>query len=406
MKLIHVADLHLDQSFSGIISEQSMIKSSVQHANQQTFTSIINECMNQSIDVLLITGDTFHQPKISIQTQRFFIEQLLRLKEADIKVVLSFGNHDFYSELRYWFEWPENVVLFENEAVETKIITSAIGEKLAISGFSYQDRWLNTSKTASYPPRNQEVDYHIGFYHGEIAQEGHYAPFQVSELAKDYDYWALGHIHAAQVVSKQPLAIYPGTPQGHHRKEDKVKGVVFLELSAGVKNYQWLPVANIVWKTKQYDLNTEITQRKEVLTWLLDQLQGLSLNAPLTVLSASLKVTDESVIAFLQEDEDSLLGYLQEELLKQTKGKLWLSRLTCHYEHTQAFVMGFDSSLIDDLSQGLMKPERFAQQGQDLLRNDVIAKYLRWDESDIQEVIEKSSQLIKNDIDFGDEVTH
>lgn len=67
-----------------------------------------------------------------------------------------------------------------------------------------------------FPLRNLEVDYHIGIYHGDV-QDANFAPFSVSELkSKNYDYWALGHIHQPTQLSAE--MIYPGTPQGHTKK--------------------------------------------------------------------------------------------------------------------------------------------------------------------------------------------
>ena len=43
-----------------------------------------------------------------------------RLAEAAIPVFMNFGNHDFYQADRYWFAFPENIQLFDEERVETK----------------------------------------------------------------------------------------------------------------------------------------------------------------------------------------------------------------------------------------------------------------------------------------------
>ncbi len=51
-----------------------------------------------------------------------------------------------------------------------------------------------------------------------------YAPFTWKDLkATGYNYWALGHIHQPQIVSEQPLIVYPGTPQGHTKKNSLYK---------------------------------------------------------------------------------------------------------------------------------------------------------------------------------------
>ena len=40
-------------------------------------------------------------------------------REAQIPVYMIFGNHDYYDPQRYWFAFPENVILFSSEEVQT-----------------------------------------------------------------------------------------------------------------------------------------------------------------------------------------------------------------------------------------------------------------------------------------------
>ena len=136
MKFIHTADLHIDQPFSGIHSDHADMKEILKTGNQQTLTRIVDLCMEKEVDFLLVVGDTFHQNQPSIHTQKFVMDQFERLNQANIKVVMSFGNHDYYTESRYWFEWPDNVVLYKKEEVQTKTLTLKNGDSVAISGFS------------------------------------------------------------------------------------------------------------------------------------------------------------------------------------------------------------------------------------------------------------------------------
>lgn len=65
--------------------------------------------------------------------------------------------------------------------------------------------------------------FHIGMLHGSVegdAEHNRYAPFQIRELKeKQFDYWALGHIHKREILSEEPYIIYSGNIQGRHRKE-------------------------------------------------------------------------------------------------------------------------------------------------------------------------------------------
>ena len=49
--------------------------------------------------------------------------------------------------------------------------------------------------------------------------------FTVKDLyEKQFDYWALGHIHKRTILSEDPPIIYPGNIQGRNKKEIGVKG--------------------------------------------------------------------------------------------------------------------------------------------------------------------------------------
>ena len=68
--------------------------------------------------------------------------------------------------------------------------------------------------TAQYT-KMSDAPFHIGMLHGSVegdAEHNRYAPFQIRELKeKQFDYWALGHIHKREILSEEPCIIYPGT---------------------------------------------------------------------------------------------------------------------------------------------------------------------------------------------------
>ena len=61
-----------------------------------------------------------------------------------------------------------------------------------------------------------------------------YAPCTVADLARfGYDYWALGHIHADEIVSRDPWIVYPGNPQGRSPRETGAKGAMRVTVEDG-----------------------------------------------------------------------------------------------------------------------------------------------------------------------------
>src|SRR5699024_1227582 len=90
---------------------------------------------------------------------------------------------------------------------------------------------------------------------------------------KNYDYWALGHIHKRTVLQETPPIIYPGNVQGRHRKELGEKGCVLVTLASGTATHQFYPLATIEFAERTVNLNrfSTIDQLEQHCSELLDQ---------------------------------------------------------------------------------------------------------------------------------------
>lgn len=233
VRFIHTADLHLDQPFTKLKIENENLYTKLSQAPYQSFERLIDTAINERVDFVLIAGDIYDANHGTIQAQFAFNKGMERLKSADIAVYLSYGNHDYLADASHRLQLPDNVQIFPTE-VSTLQVTTNKNEKIALSGFSYQSRWIDEKIIESYPQRHQDVDFHIGVLHGELShgdKGNHYAPFLVSDLKSlGYNYWALGHIHQRQVICENPLAAYPGNIQGSSFKESGPKGAYLVTL--------------------------------------------------------------------------------------------------------------------------------------------------------------------------------
>jgi len=398
MKFIHMADLHIDQPFSGITTEDVTFQKEIQKINYKVFETIVDDCIKESVDFLLIVGDTFHQATSSIYTQKFLMDQFKRLEKQHIKVIMSFGNHDYYTKNRYWFEWPENVVLFDKEEVTTHVLQLKNGQSVSISGFSYEHQWITANKALEYPNRSNETDYHIGFYHGEVAQEGKYAPFRLSDLKSTYDYWALGHIHKTEELMDKPLTIYPGTPQGHTRKERQTKGVSLVEVNGSSVSQRFIEVSKATWV--QQDISLKETTRADQLTKIEKEIMAAKYMKEVTLLVVKLSPSSEEVLSELLLNKEEILGYLQRQLLRKTSYYIWLVDIVIEPIEMDQLIMGFDSSLVDDLAQHFLNRNEFYDVAKDIVQQPVIGANITFDEEDITRIVEESSQLVKDKMIF------
>ena len=142
MKLLHVSDLHLDTPFSGIAKQDYQLQQKLIQAPFESFERCVSIAINQKVDLMLVSGDIYDATKQTIAAKHFFFQQMNRLKQAEIPVVIGHGNHDYYEQNHLSMNYPDNVHLFEEELVKHFDITTKNNETIRIYGFSYNHRWI------------------------------------------------------------------------------------------------------------------------------------------------------------------------------------------------------------------------------------------------------------------------
>ncbi|MGF3076610.1 metallophosphoesterase family protein [Facklamia sp. P12934] len=253
MRFMHFADLHLDSPFAGMQKQYPSLQEVLIQAPYKAFHRGVSYAIKEDVDAVVIVGDIYDTQKQTIYAQHAFLKELERLKAAEIPVVICHGNHDFLNNQRLLMQYPENVYVFKDESIDHIDIKTNDNQTCRFYGFSYNKRWIHESKAQEFPAKNNETDFTVGLYHGELlskTQKGNYAPFTLEQLiSKNYDYWALGHIHQANTLSTFPLIQYAGSPQGRNRLEigDKGAYLVTLEVDQKVKS-EFIHLAEIEWR--------------------------------------------------------------------------------------------------------------------------------------------------------------
>ncbi|SDI75101.1 metallophosphoesterase family protein [Dolosicoccus paucivorans] len=255
MLLMHLSDLHLDTPFTGLGKEMESLQDRLVQAPFDALEKAMAVAINRKVDAVVIAGDVYDSVRQTIYAQYFFIRQLARLEEVNIPVLLVHGNHDFLSTDAPEMNLPKNVYRFNTDEVTHFDIETSSGETARFYGFSYTSRWIKERKATQFSVNPKVTDYTIGIYHGSRegieSDAGNYAPFTVSELLnKQYDYWALGHIHKAHVLQEAPLIQYAGNIQGRHRNETGDKGAYLVTLSKeGETKSEFVSLSDILWQT-------------------------------------------------------------------------------------------------------------------------------------------------------------
>ncbi|MBU7450046.1 metallophosphoesterase family protein [Leuconostoc citreum] len=327
MKFIHAGDIHLGNPFIGLDAQlPDNLKQLVQQSTHQAFMKMINDALTEKVDLLLLPGDFYSASESSPRLQELVQSAFLKLNQADIQVFLSLGNHDFEANTSQHLPWPENVYIF-NQHVETTYHTTASGEKIAVTGFSYQSQRQMTPVIDEFPTRDLGVDYHLGMYHGAVGVTGEpYAPFKVTDmLEKGYDYWALGHIHVRQTLNTRPFIGYSGSIQGLNRKEVGPKGYYIVDAANQLRPI-FREAETILWDK----LQLESVKNEDDLQEMINHYRtGTQKNTFLSV--ELLNVQDQVLRARI--DSGIVLEKIREHLPEQ----VWVVRLTIRDTELRAF---------------------------------------------------------------------
>ncbi len=230
-RFVHTADIHLDSPLKSLALRDVELAEIVGNATRQALERIVDLCLNEQVDALLIAGDLFDGHQRSIKTAIFLGAQMRRLTEAGIQVFVIRGNHDAESIITKHLSLPEGVQVFTGRAGVVRIDMSAV----AIHGISFAEREMPESLLPKFlqPVPNYR---NIGLLHSSlVGAEGHdvYAPCSLADLrAHGFDYWALGHIHKRWIEKDGACAIVmPGMPQGRDIGEAGPKSVTLATIA-------------------------------------------------------------------------------------------------------------------------------------------------------------------------------
>lgn len=292
MKFLHIADVHLDSPFLGLSFLPSELFCQIKNAIQLSFEKAVNFAIDHDVDLVLLAGDTFDSIHPTPQSKIFFANQIKRLVDRQIQVVMVLGNHD-YSQIDDLLlnESPYFKIIGSNEQIEQVDFMTKSQYKYRVVGFSYQHNHITEDIIAKYPPKSTLI-YTIGLAHAGMKQssvdQNNYAPFTLNEVKDlNYDYFALGHIHLRQVLSQEPWIVYSGNLQGRHVNEKDAKGFYFGQVDEQSQNtqLQFIDVSPIVWQTVDLTLDEPFKSTTKLCTKIQNLLADNNLRPTLFTLN-------------------------------------------------------------------------------------------------------------------------
>jgi DNA repair protein SbcD/Mre11 len=258
ISFIHAADLHLDSPMVGLKHLPANILSRVRESTFAALERLIAAAIEKNVDFVILAGDLYDGEDRSLRAQSRFRNEMQKLLQKDIPVYVIHGNHDHLNGSWVHLDMPSNVHIFGSE-VEMKAFHTKRGDTIHLYGFSYLQRHILDKRIDEY--RKQEpADFHIGILHGNEGggtDHDNYAPFSIKDLyEKQFDYWALGHIHKRTILSDHPPIIYPGNLQGRNKKETGLKGCYYVTQSEFETTKTFIETSDVVWEEVSVDAST------------------------------------------------------------------------------------------------------------------------------------------------------
>jgi len=255
LKFIHAADLHIDSPMRGLNSYVGAPVDALRGATRRALMGLVELALREQVALVILAGDVFDRELGDFSAALFFREQMARLTRTGIRIFVVKGNHDAEGQISK--RLPELSGLHVFSAHHAEVIDLPQWG-VAVHGKSFPERVVSTDLVPSYP---QAVAgrFNIGVLHTSLTgRPGHdpYAPTTVEALSvKNYDYFALGHVHQREVVREAlPRIVFPGNLQGRHVGETGSKGCELVTVEGGaITSAQHVPLDVVRWHHLQID---------------------------------------------------------------------------------------------------------------------------------------------------------
>ena len=260
LRFVHAADLHLDSPFVGVQAvAPDNVSSALRDATFSAYENIIDLCIDEQVDALLVAGDVYDSADRSLRAQLKFVEGLKRLDQAGIRSFVCHGNHDPLDGWEARLDYPTGSTRFREEAQAVPIFEDD-PHRAVVHGISYSKRDVYDNLAQRLGSGGPDA-FSIGLVHanaGSDTSHVNYAPCSLDDLVRSgMDYWALGHVHARQVLSKRsPTVVYPGNPQGRHPNEPGARGVYLVEVDDdGDVSLDFRSMDSVRWERAAMDIS-------------------------------------------------------------------------------------------------------------------------------------------------------
>lgn len=352
MKFIHAADLHLDSPLKNLERYDGAPADAIRGATRRALENLVTLARDEAVDFVLLAGDIYDGDWKDYNTGLFFLKQMAALAEAKIPVVMISGNHDAANKMTRALKLPAGVRLLDTKRPETLRLDDL---QVAIHGLSFESASVADNVVREYPSAVAGW-FNIGLLHTSLDMESgehaRYAPCKIDDLiAREYDYWALGHIHQRKCVQEEPHVAYPGNIQGRHIRECGTKGCLVVETdgSAGVAA-RFVPLDVMRWEICTVDVSGA-ADIEQVLARFEDEARKLVERHGEMPLAMRVSITGRCAAhGEMRRMPTSFLEQVRGAGIALADGSIWVEKVVCSTMSLHAAPAPADDGPLGELS--------------------------------------------------------
>ncbi len=269
IKIAHTADIHIGSQCMGA-GEKAEIR---KHEIKNTFFKILDICLLEKVEVLLVSGDLFDSTNI---TTSDITDVKNKFEKLNFKIIISPGNHDpFTADSPYNTDWPENVFIFK----ENKINYFEFPDlNLRIFGNAFTGVYESENPLHNLNIKDDNF-VNICSVHANLnaSETDCYAPITTPDIATSkMDYIALGHIHKNTNVLQAGKThyAYSGCPEGRGFDETGKKGFYIGTIAKNFCDLRFYPVCKRTHEVLNVDI-TDLNNEDDILDSIIKCLKKL-----------------------------------------------------------------------------------------------------------------------------------
>ena len=403
LKLLHISDIHLNTGFSSKNEKvRATLKSALLKALEDAFTYVIEN----EIEGIIIAGDFFDHDQISFAVETFVLTLFKKVLECKTHIFYVTGNHDPMKTSNFLSALTDSPYfhMFENDVVEHVKLTSKLGMPYHVIACGHKSKNEKRNLIKTYPQKEGDEIW-IGIGHASvpsaisIKDKESYMAAPLADIERlNYNYFALGHIHIRQQLSKN--VAYSGNIQGLNIKETGDKGGYLVELSPMRTEVSEVSFHHVRWEQMDVAVPNDLKSLTELQEIIVDRITKCCNEIPLAAnqlifrvhligkssISKPLKQTEN--LSYLIHSIKEKMGLLDVEIKTQQLTHIFEveSFMSEHTLLAHIIKMINDKSLDDALMQRLLELPAFNKKSTEA---DVISLIAQKKDKLLEELIER-----------------